>query len=110
VTLEFEDPFPNLNSLPKDTTFKGRFVIKAHPSTGVIRGQYYIENTDIVKLVMIPDKGWKPRTSKLSLWFLYSVAGIFKNWPKTYKWTAIMKPQPDGSLFMDSNWERINSN
>ncbi len=109
VTLEFEDAFPNLHSLPKNITRNGKFIIKAHPSTGIIRGQYFINNSNKIKLVMIPNKGWKPRTSKISLWFLYSIAGIFKNWPKSYKWTAILNPQPDGSLLMDSKWERINT-
>ncbi|MDR4988931.1 MAG: hypothetical protein RG741_08870 [Bacteroidales bacterium] len=83
------------------------FFIRAHPSTGRISGRYAVEMMDEkITVVMIPDKGWRPRPNKLSLRFLYTVARIFKQWPKTYEWTAhIEKDNQD--FRMTSAWKRI---
>lgn len=107
VELRFTDPFPDIHSLQNNTLLKGRFEIEAHPTTGRIIGQYTIEKTDgVTTLVMIPSKGWKPRPNKFSLRLLYTLGKTFKKWPTTYKWTAIVQPNADGTYLMKSDWER----
>ncbi len=107
VTLRFDKPFPLPDFLDKGFSQKGSFIIRAHPSTGRIAGRYSVDQVDEqIRIVMIPDKGWKPRPNKLSLRFLYTVARVFKHWPRTYEWTAIV--EKDGEHFrMNSDWRRI---
>jgi len=107
VELRFTTPFPNINSIENNTSFKGRFEIEAHPTTGRIIGHYTIEKTDeAITIVMIPSKGWKPRPTKFSLRVLYTMGKVFKKWPTTYKWTANIQQNADGTFFMKSSWER----
>ncbi len=107
VELHFDKPFPVFEFQEKDFNLKGRFSIRAHPSTGRICGQYNVDRVgEQIKIVMIPDKGWKPRPNKLSLRFLYTVARVFKHWPKTYEWTAHIEEE-DGNFKMSSAWKRI---
>src|SRR5690606_11211628 len=71
VSLEFNDPFPDIISLENHESVKGKFSIEAHPSVGQVVGEYFINIVeDQINIVMIPSKGWSPRPTKLSLWFL----------------------------------------
>lgn len=109
IKLSFSPAFPNLENFDLKE-FKGEFEIFAHKSTGKVKGNYKIskiEETIIVE--MTPSKGWNPNPDRLSLRFLYTVGKIFKNWPKTYKWTAIIE-KSDNEFQMTSNWERIMDN
>lgn len=108
VTLFFKEAFPNIKVLENNTVLHGRFEIEAHPSTGKIGGHYTLEKENSkTKIIMIPSNGWKPRPTKFSLWFLYTVAKIFKKWPKTYKWTAYIQEKENGDYYMKSGWKRI---
>ena len=108
VELRFTTPFPDINSLGNNTCLKGQFEVEAHPTTGRIIGHYAIEKADErITIVMIPSKGWKPRPTKFSLRLLYTLGKTFKKWPTTYKWTANIQQNPNGSYFMKSDWERI---
>ena len=108
VELRFSDPFPDIATLPDNTSLEGRFEIEADHSTGRINGVYTLEKLGgQIKMVLIPSGGWKPRPDKLSLRFLYTVAGVFKKWPATYEWTAIVREPVNGSYHMTSGWKRI---
>jgi hypothetical protein len=37
---------------------------------------------------------------------MYTVAGVFKNWPKTYYWNARIHFADNQQPFMHSYWER----
>ena len=107
IELLFDKPFPVPDLLDQGFSQTGSFSIRAHPSTGRISGQYAVEMVDEqIKIVMIPDKGWRPQPNKLSLRFLYTVARIFKHWPKTYEWTAHIEKDNQG-FRMTSAWKRI---
>lgn len=108
VNLEFKDPFPNLLSAQKENLLKGKFFVEAHHSTGRLSGDYFITRKNSqTEIIMIPTGGWHPRPTKLSLWFLYTVARIFKKWPTSYKWTAFVSSEKDNTFVMESKWERI---
>jgi len=107
VKLRFEPAFPDLASLREISAIFGTFMIEAHPSTGQVSGTWSvvrIEGETIIK--MTPSGGWKPRPNKLSLRFLYSIAKTFRQWPKSYEWTAKINESENGGLLMNSRWER----
>jgi hypothetical protein len=108
IQISFEPAFPNIAQWDGETGFTGNFKIEGHISTGSISGKYKIlKMDDGYQIQMHPDKGWKPKANKLSLRFLYTVAGIFKKWPKSYMWTADIKMTENEHFHMQSNWERI---
>ncbi|MDG5789800.1 hypothetical protein QA612_20285 [Evansella sp. AB-P1] len=108
VTLLFKDAFPDIRTLGNDISFEGSFEIEGHHSTGLIGGHYTLEKkNDEIKISMVPSSGWKPRPTKFSLLFLYTVAKIFKKWPTTYEWTASIQDKENGVFHMKSDWKRI---
>ncbi|CAN5592237.1 hypothetical protein BH23BAC1_BH23BAC1_48790 [soil metagenome] len=107
IKLSFEPAFPNIAALKKNQLAEGQFVIQGHQSTGCIKGHYQVQNkSDQIQVVMIPSGGWIPNEKKLSIRFLYFVAKIFRNWPKTYSWEASIN-EDNGQLYMKSFWKRI---
>lgn len=107
VRLSFEPAFPNL-AVFEGPSALGDFSIKGDPSLGEIRGNYAVNQTDDkLKVTMIPSEGWIPRKERLGIRLLYKVVGLFRNWSKSYKWTAQIDEVKDGELHMNSFWERI---
>jgi hypothetical protein len=107
VLLTFKNAFPNLAEMEDNAVFKGGFTIESHPSAGKVKGVYTIEKiNNSISVSLSPSKGWKPKQSKLSLRFLYTVVKVFKNWPATYEWTATVQ-EKDNLYFMESQWKRI---
>lgn len=108
ITLAFNPPFPNLSALPDGANVSGKFVIEGHPTTGKITGDYQVMKTgQRLHLEMIPSGGWIPNEKKLSVRIIYRMAGIFRKWPKTYRWSAAIEINDDGQAHMKSGWERI---
>ena len=110
LELRFEPAFPNLQTLADAAPHEGKFEIEGDPSAGLIAGDYFVEQKDgTATITMIPAHGWQPRPTKFSLRFLYTVAGVFKKWPRTYQWTAHIHHKHDtGTYIMRSAWCRIN--
>lgn len=106
VKLVFTPAFPNLYDLNDEAEIKGNFSIQSDPSTGSITGEYKVsKGKNSFLITMNPSGGWKPQVSKFSLWFLYKVARIFRQWPKTYIWEAHLE-QENGHWRMRSKWIR----
>ena len=107
LSLVFDPAFPNLNAFTGNST-KGHFEISGDPSTGFIRGEYsVVRSGDLLTIEMIPSGGWIPSADKLSLRFLYKLQPMFKDWPTTYKWTAVLERDYETGFMMRSDWERI---
>jgi hypothetical protein len=108
VTMAFSPAFPNLDAYTGRSA-EGVFEIAGHESTGVVRGDYTVQNIDGQILVELnPSGGWIPNEKKLSVRFLYRVVPMFRNWPTTYRWTAMLNKDENGVMQMNSSWERIN--
>ena len=108
IVMKFHEPFPHLGSLVDNTSTTGQFEIEGHPSTGRIVGTYTVEKANgQITIVLIPAPGWKPRATKASLRCLYTVARVFRHWPSTYQWTAVLKETENGACSMQSEWRRI---
>ena len=109
LSLVFDPAFPNLNAFTGEKA-EGRFEISGDPSTGFIRGEYSVARSgDLLKIEMIPSGGWIPNSDKLSLRFLYRVQPMFKEWPKTYRWTAELERDNESGFRMRSDWVRIDA-
>jgi hypothetical protein len=107
LQMSFYPPLPCITSLAEGEKISGKFTIEGDPSTGKIGGTYYIYDLDgKIHAGLTPSDGWKPRPNKLSLRFLYTVAGVFKNWPKSYHWSAEITMDDNAQPTMVSHWER----
>jgi len=107
VRLYFEPAFPNLSAFKGPST-SGEFVVKGDPSLGEIQGSYtVIRIEDELKIILVPSGGWIPKKERLGIRLLYTIVGLFRNWPKSYQWTALIKETQDGRLHMNSSWEKI---
>ncbi|MFW5707084.1 MAG: hypothetical protein ACOC12_04120 [Bacteroidota bacterium] len=105
--MNFYPPFPNLSSVVDGDSLNGDFEIQGHPSAGKVKGKYSIVRRDsLIQVTVKPSGGWKPRPDKFSLRFLYTVAGIFKNWPKTYVWKADILMTENGQPEIQAAWTR----
>jgi hypothetical protein len=107
VSVTFTPPLPHLLSLADGVETNGRFTISADPTVGTVSGTYQMTRQgDEVRMEMVPSLGWQPNETKRAVRFIYWVASDFTNWPKTYRWTAVIglsQPQP---VTMRSGWQR----
>jgi hypothetical protein len=107
LTISFFPSFPCLTAIAENTHLNGEFMISGHKSVGSISGDYFIKKEkESTYIRVIPSKGWKPKITKFSTWFLFTVAKIFKKWPTTYQWDAELKKSTDGSWRIQSKWVR----
>jgi len=107
VRLNFSPAFPQINMIKDGADVSGKFTLTGHPSTGKITGEYKVSKYDgNIQIRLAPTGGWQPNEKKWSLRFLYTVAKIFKNWPKTYLWKGEISKDEDG-LKLVSKWERV---
>lgn len=107
LIMNFSPSLPCLNTIPKNTQMIGEFRISGHESIGSISGDYVIQSgQESANISIVPAKGWKPKTTKFSTWFLFTVAKVFKKWPTTYQWDAELEKSSDGSWHMQSKWIR----
>lgn len=107
LTMDFSPSFPCLNTISGNSQLKGEFKISGHESVGTISGDYVINSgSDSIDITIVPSKGWRPKPTKFSTWFLFTVAKVFKKWPTTYQWDAELVQKPDGKWQMQSKWIR----
>ncbi|MGY6741405.1 MAG: hypothetical protein ACXIUQ_01615 [Cecembia sp.] len=107
VSLSFDPAFPQFNMIKPGLEVKGSFVIAGEKSTGIIQGTYTVSTKgEGVQILLHPNGGWIPNEKKISLRLLYAMAGIFRNWPKTYLWTATLH-QEENHWRLISSWERL---
>lgn len=108
VQFTFEPPFPLVTDLRDVVEAQGSFTIWMEESMGTIDGVYKLQrNGNQVEIEVHPSGGWRPRVGKWSLWFIFRIAPIFKNWPKTYLWTARIDLSQEYLPRIKSNWNRI---
>ena len=107
LTMSFKPAFPCLDAFPENSALKGRFIISGHESVGKISGEYHIQSdNESVAIRMVPGRGWKPKATKFSTRFLFTVAKVFKKWPTTYQWDADLHKDQEGVWHMQSHWIR----
>lgn len=105
---EFHPPFPEITHITDNTFLSGEFVLGSDESAGVVRGTYEVSRSgEELEVTLNPSGGWEPRPRSLFLKFLFKTAKIFRQWPKTYLWTAKIKFSEGAPPFMESKWTRI---
>jgi len=109
ISVSFIPPFPEITGLQDKISIEGQFKIKANrEAAGTISGSYNVSREgDEIEIRMHPSGGWEPRPDTLFLKFLFKAVSIFRNWPKTYHWTANIKLRPGDAPFMESRWTRV---
>lgn len=108
VAITFEPPVPDLVALKDGISVIGEFQVTSDKSAGSLDGTYEIKRTgDKVQIQVHPSGGWKPHADRFFLKFLFFVGSVFRNWPKSYFWTAHITLQGDEAAEIESHWERI---
>lgn len=107
-TAEFNPPFPEITHIADNTSVSGEFVLGSDESAGVLRGTYEVSRSgEEVEVTLNPSGGWEPRPKTHFLKFLFNFIKIFRQWPKTYLWTAKIKLNEGAPPIMESRWTRI---
>ncbi|MDG5815443.1 hypothetical protein QA601_10155 [Chitinispirillales bacterium ANBcel5] len=107
LTMSFTPSFPCLNTTMVNTRYKGFFEVCGHESAGNISGEYTVHSDKKnIHIRAVPSKGWKPKVTKFSTWFLFNVVNVFKKWPTTYRWDGQLQKNAEGSWYMQSKWIR----
>jgi hypothetical protein len=107
LSMHFEPSVPNIAEFAVGESYRGKFVIEGHRNIGKIKGRYsMINHQGTIKVELNPSGGWKPRPDRFSLRVLYTVAGVFKKWPKSYFWNAEITFDDADLPYMESSWER----
>lgn len=107
IKVEFIPPFKDVTSLKKQEECQGEFIIKGEESVGSIEGEYRVKRQDEnVQIIVIPSKGWIPNEKKFFIKVIYFFGKVFKNWSKTYKWTANIRLNGNEHPKINSKWER----
>jgi hypothetical protein len=108
VQIYIDPPIPNLIGFRDGAEAKGKFSIWMEESLGKIDGVYkLLRRAEQLEIDLHPNGGWQPWVKKWSLWFIFRVTLIFKNWPKIYRWTARIDLSHQDSPCMKSCWDRI---
>ncbi len=107
MVLDFEPPLPNVVDLRDGVMVNGTFKIHGSTGFGTVGGVYSFQRSGHnVNVLMTPSHGWQPRTNKVSLWLLYAVQPLFRTWPQTYIWEAVLDTADLDAIHMQSQWRR----
>lgn len=109
IMVSFTPPFPDVVGLNDKTCLTGEFVIKTNrEAAGKITGTYIVNRQgDNVQVEMHPGGGWQSKPGTLFLKFLLGAVKMFREWPKTYRWTATITLRSGDNPYIESRWERI---
>jgi hypothetical protein len=115
--LVFDPPFPYLMSLAGSDSV-GTWSIDVDETSSIVAGRWktrrWEENS--VEIVVDVTTGWRPQGLPLLMKDVTTVVPVFRHWPKTYRWVAIVSLHNPSSAMttqslptMKSRWERTSS-
>ncbi|MFO7621845.1 MAG: hypothetical protein R6W81_11375 [Bacteroidales bacterium] len=108
IDIDFSPPVPDIACLRDGLEMDGDFVITTDGAAGSIRGVYHVRSRgNEVEMSIHPDKGWIPNEKRLILKLLFMIVKVFKDWPKSYAWNAMINFDSTKNPLMKSSWERI---
>lgn len=110
VALRFAPAFPALLDLSDGAAASGRFTLGVDALPAVMAGRYEVRRSgQQVRVQMQPTESWKPHGTLRQRATIYLLPPMFRNWPKTYEWTADLHlaNAAQGHVALVSNWRRI---
>jgi hypothetical protein len=107
VRFTFNPAFPDVINLRDGAQLDGAFHIDFEKSMGSMGGVYQVRRSgDQVNIELHPAGGWLPGVRQWSVRLMFFVVKLFKNWPKTYRWTATLDVSQPGAPQLHSQWSR----
>ena len=108
INIDFSPSMPDIACLRDGVNINGDFVITTDGATGSVRGVYRVSSRENqVEMSIHPDKGWIPNEKRLILKLLFIIVKVFKEWPKSYTWNAMINFGSTKYPLMKSSWRRI---
>ncbi len=108
INIDFSPPVPDIACLRDGLEMDGDFVITTDGAAGSVRGEYHVRSRgNEVEMSIHPDKGWIPNEKRLILRLLFKTVKVFKDWPKSYAWSAMINFGSPKHPLMKSTWKRI---
>jgi hypothetical protein len=108
VNIDFSPPVPDIACLRNGLETAGAFVITTDGAAGSVGGVYQLRSRgNETEITLQPGKGWIPDEKRLILQLLFKMVKVFKDWPKSYAWHAIITSGSTEYPFMNSSWRRI---
>jgi hypothetical protein len=107
IRFVFDPPFPDITCLRDGAAGGGDFILWME-NIGTLEGMYSFQrNGEQVHVEARPTRGWQPRVRHASAKIIFSLARVFRDWPKTYRWKASIDLSKPESPRMKSGWSRI---
>lgn len=108
VGIRFDPPFPDVVGLSDGADVSGRFTIAAAPEAGEVPGAWRVQRDgDRVHVRLHPDGGWQPGEPSLMGRLIFFLLRPFRQWPKTYEWTAEIDLSREAAPTIRSGWRRL---
>jgi len=108
INIDFSPSVPDIACLRDGVKMDGDFVITTDGAAGSVRGVYRVSRRENeVEMSIHPDKGWIPNEKRLILKVLFILVKVFRDWPKSYAWSAIINFGSAKHPLMKSAWRRI---
>lgn len=108
VRITFEPSFPNVAALKDGALVEGGLTIWMEAAMGEITGVYSAQRTGgQVKLRLHPSGGWRPGVNKGATRIMFALVKVFRDWPRTYRWEAVIDLEGEGGPVMRSGWHRL---
>jgi hypothetical protein len=108
INIEFQPPVPDIVCLRDGLKITGEFIITTDGAAGSIRGEYNARrHGNETEMSLHPNRGWIPGEKRLILKLLFMIVKVFKDWPKSYEWNAVIKSGNTKNPQMISSWKRI---
>jgi hypothetical protein len=106
--LVLEPALPDVARLRPGALAAGAWRLEIDDNPAVVGGSWTVERRqDHVELVLDVTRGWRPRGLPPLMAAVTRVAPVFRNWPKTYRWSATVTLGDPPVL--SSRWERKSS-
>jgi hypothetical protein len=107
IRFVFDPPVPDLTCLREGAEGEGAFTLWME-DIGSLEGEYSFQRQGTQARMEVHPSGWRPRVGHSSARIIFSVARIFRDWPKTYRWNAVIDLEEVGNPKIKSGWSRTN--
>jgi hypothetical protein len=105
VRLAFHPPLPDLTALPNGARRDGSWSVSTDAGR-LTGGRWFVERDgDQMQAGLDVRERWRPRRLPFLLRVVTTVVPVFRQWPTTYRWRAVLGPSGETT----GGWTRIGS-